>query len=760
MKKTTIRSALAVLLAASTLTACGGSAASSAPASAAASSTAVAPAKQYTIGIAEAQANDETTVRRAYLENYIGPAYNVKFIFSETLKDDAATKTFIENCIDSGADAIIDMKSASGQMAQLCMDNGLVYTINGNYTQHPELLTTDYTNFAGCIGANNAQIGSLFGDWLEENASEDGSEGFLISTSLAAQGNTQHVEITRAILEGLQQKYGITYTKSIDDLIASSETTNVENDKNILITLYPGSPNKDTWLPGISTLLQTGNYKMFLSSGQTYNQSATVVDEVEKSFGINIKVASVGALGTTLETAFNTKDSSGNSSVDLVAIKAVSTQTAAMFAATYNALVSGAECRACRGEDGLPVAESLRALFDQVTALIRRGEIVSAQALGMGGAAEAVFKMGLGNRVGFAFDEGAKDLFKRCYGGFVVEYAAGAKAEHLLGRTTEDYALTYRGERVDCAELENIYDAKLEDVFPVRAAQGGEKVEAFRSERTAPAKACVKIARPRVLIPVFPGTNCEYDTERAFQLAGAETQTIVVRNLSAKDVQESVEAFAQSLKQAQIVFIPGGFSGGDEPDGSGKFITAFFRNPAIREGVMELLKGRDGLMGGICNGFQALIKLGLVPYGEIREPDAGAPTLTFNVIGRHQSRIVRTRVASTLSPWLMHARVGDVHIAPISHGEGRFIADMETVRALAKAGQIATQYVNAAGEPTMDIDANPNGSVCAIEGITSPDGRVFGRMAHAERTGAQLYRNVPGNQDSGIFRGAVDYFRD
>ena len=294
----------------------------------------------------------------------------------------------------------------------------------------------------------------------------------------------------------------------------------------------------------------------------------------------------------------------------------------------------------------------------------------------------------------------------------------------------------------------------------MRAAQGGEKVEAFRFERTAPAKASVKIARPRVLIPVFPGTNCEYDTERAFQTVGAETETIVVRNLSAKDVQESVEAFAQSLRQAQIVFIPGGFSGGDEPDGSGKFITAFFRNPAVREGVMELLKRRDGLMGGICNGFQALIKLGLVPYGEIREPDAGAPTLTFNVIGRHQSRIVRTRVASTLSPWLMHARVGDVHIAPISHGEGRFIADMETVRALAKAGQIATQYVNAAGEPTMDIDGNPNGSVCAIEGITSPDGRVFGRMAHAERTGPQLYRNVPGDQDSGIFRGAVDYFRD
>ena len=412
------------------------------------------------------------------------------------------------------------------------------------------------------------------------------------------------------------------------------------------------------------------------------------------------------------------------------------------------------------GADGLPTAESLRALFDRVTALIRKGEIVSAQAIGMGGAAEAVFKMGLGNRIGFRFADGAKELFKRRYGGFVVEYAEGAQAEGLLGETTAEYALTLDGESVCGDALEDIYNAKLEDVFPVRAAQGENRPEAFRFERSAPARAAVKIARPRVLIPVFPGTNCEYDTERAFHLAGAETETIVVRNLSAKDVQESVEAFARSLEKAQIVFIPGGFSGGDEPDGSGKFITAFFRNPAVREGVTRLLGQRDGLMGGICNGFQALIKLGLVPYGEIREPDAGAPTLTFNIIGRHQSRLVRTRVASTLSPWLMHAQVGDIHIAPVSHGEGRFIADAETVRALAQAGQIATQYVNEAGEPTMDVDGNPNGSVCAIEGITSPDGRVFGRMAHSERTGAQLYRNVPGNYESGIFRGAVDYFRD
>ena len=355
MKKTTIRSALAVLLAASTLTACGGSAASSAPASAAASSTAAAPAKQYTIGIAESQANDETTVRRAYLENYIGPAYNVKFIFSEVLKDDAATKAFIENCADAGADAIIDFKSMSGQMCQICADNDMVYAISGNYIAHPEFLETDYPNFAGAVGSNNAELGSLFGTWLKDNVEADGTEGYLIATGIASSGNQQHIEIGQGILNGIADKYGLTFEQDIADLVTVAETTNAANDKGILVTLYPGSPNKETWLPGVSALIQTGQYNTFLSAGQTYNQSATVVDEVEKSFGINIKVASIGALGTTLETAFNTKDSSGNSSVDLVAIKAVSTQTAAMFATTYNALVAGAESRAVRAEDGLPV---------------------------------------------------------------------------------------------------------------------------------------------------------------------------------------------------------------------------------------------------------------------------------------------------------------------------------------------------------------------------------------------------------------------
>ena len=342
MKKTTIRSALAVLLAASTLTACGGSAASSAPASAAASSTATAPAKQYTIGIAEAQANDETTVRRAYLENYIDPAYNVKFIFSEVLKDDAATKTFIENCADAGADAIIDFKSMSGQMCQICADNDMVYAISDNYIAHPEFLETDYPNFAGAVGSNNAELGSLFGTWLKDNVEADGTEGYLIATGIASSGNQQHIEIGQGILNG------------IADLVTVAETTNAANDNGILVTLYPGSPNKESWLPGVSALIQTGQYNTFLSAGQTYNQSATVVDEVEKSFGIDIKVASVGALGQTLTTAFNTKDTFGNPSIDLATVKSTSVLTSALFAITYNAL-NGDVQTACRGTDGKPL---------------------------------------------------------------------------------------------------------------------------------------------------------------------------------------------------------------------------------------------------------------------------------------------------------------------------------------------------------------------------------------------------------------------
>jgi phosphoribosylformylglycinamidine synthase len=280
-------------------------------------------------------------------------------------------------------------------------------------------------------------------------------------------------------------------------------------------------------------------------------------------------------------------------------------------------------------------------------------------------------------------------------------------------------------------------------------------LEAPAFERVAPK---IGIARPKVVIPVFPGTNCEYDSARAVERAGLEPQIMVVKNQSAQGVADSVAAIAKAVRESQIIFVPGGFSGGDEPDGSGKFITAFFRNPAMREATMDLLKNRDGLMLGICNGFQALIKLGLVPYGEIIDTDDTCPTLSYNVIGRHQSKIVQTRVASNRSPWFAKMNVGDVVNVPISHGEGRFLCSDELVAKLAENGQIATQYVDLNGVPTMDVDFNPNGSVWAIEGITSPDGRVLGKMGHAERIGADLYRNVPGNYDLHLFESAKDYF--
>ena len=284
-------------------------------------------------------------------------------------------------------------------------------------------------------------------------------------------------------------------------------------------------------------------------------------------------------------------------------------------------------------------------------------------------------------------------------------------------------------------------------------------METFSYEAGSRPVPVVKCAKPKVLIPAFPGTNCEFDSAKAMADAGAAPEIIVINNLSADGIARSVEEFAAELKTAQMVFIPGGFSGGDEPDGSAKFITAFFRNAAVKEGVTRLLDERDGLMCGICNGFQALIKLGLVPYGKIIDTDESCPTLTFNTIARHQSRIVRTRVASNKSPWLSLTNVGDVFTVPISHGEGRFLASEELIRQLALNGQIATQYVDMDGLASADIHFNPNGSLFAVEGITSPDGRVFGKMGHSERRGAGLYRNVPGNYDIRMFEAAVKYFK-
>ena len=411
--------------------------------------------------------------------------------------------------------------------------------------------------------------------------------------------------------------------------------------------------------------------------------------------------------------------------------------------------------------NGTPDPDSQKTLFEKVTRLIRSGEVLSAYAVGKGGVASAAFRMAMGNGFGVMFDDNA-NLFEPLYGSFLVEYADDANMDDVIGCTTAARAFTQGDQSVPADELEALYEGKLNGVFPatVKKEFAEPMVGCFEAkDRVRPA---APVARPRVLIPVFPGTNCEYDTARAFIKAGAEPEVMVIRNLSAQAVAESVEAFAKAIDRSQIIFIPGGFSGGDEPDGSGKFITAFFRNPLLKDKVHELLNARDGLMGGICNGFQALIKLGLVPYGEIREADECVETtLTFNDIGRHQSRLVRTRIASNKSPWLMHTRVGDVHVAPISHGEGKFIASDEVIARLMAGGQVATQYCDLKGNPTMDILCNPNGSCAAIEGITSPDGRVFGKMAHSERVGfdAPLYVNVPGNYDNGMFRGAVDYYR-
>ncbi len=412
------------------------------------------------------------------------------------------------------------------------------------------------------------------------------------------------------------------------------------------------------------------------------------------------------------------------------------------------------------GSDGLPVADSLIQVFSRVTALLRSGTAVSCWTPGYGGIAEGVMKMAFGNGLGFHFaDDIDKDkLFAYDYGSFLLE-TEDAKAGELIGTVTDDGQIVLRGEKIALNELLDVYENKLEGVYSCNIPDVEGPMENFSyksSEHIAPA---VKSAKPRVLIPVFPGTNCEYDSAAAVRKAGAEPEIIVINNLSAEGIERSVQQFAEKLRDSQMIFIPGGFSGGDEPDGSGKFITAFFRSEAVKEGVNDLLDRRDGLICGICNGFQALIKLGLVPYGKIVDPDENSPTLTFNTIGRHQSRIVRTRVVSDKSPWLALAGVGEIYSVPISHGEGRFIADEELIRKLAANGQIATQYVDYEGNASSDIRFNPNGSAFAIEGITSPDGRVFGKMGHAERIGSGLYRNVPGNYDIRMFESAVKYFK-
>ena len=373
-------------------------------------------------------------------------------------------------------------------------------------------------------------------------------------------------------------------------------------------------------------------------------------------------------------------------------------------------------------------------------------------------------KMSFGNEIGFKAEPGViKDNWYNTmmFDFIVAELDGEIECEFAtkIGTTTEEPVIILDGESATIEELASLNDATLEDVYPTTKKVESASIPTFAYNTEAIAAPHVKSAAPKVLIPVFPGTNCEYDSARAVERAGAKADVVVIRNLTSDDVARSVETVAKRIAESQMIFIPGGFSGGDEPDGSAKFITAFFRNPEIKEQVSRLLDDRDGLMLGICNGFQALIKLGLVPYGKIIDTDASCPTLAHNVIGRHQSKLVRTRVCTNKSPWLSGTKVGEIYTVPISHGEGRFLADEALTLKLAENGQIATQYVDLSGAPSMDTAFNPNGSIFAIEGITSPDGRVLGKMGHSERIGNSLYKNVYGEYDMKLFESAVKYFK-
>ncbi len=404
--------------------------------------------------------------------------------------------------------------------------------------------------------------------------------------------------------------------------------------------------------------------------------------------------------------------------------------------------------------------EGQKAAWEEFHALHKAGKVKAAWAV-ENGAAEAVMNMAFGNGIGFAADPKAEaPWYASRPGDLVAELTGDVELTHggKLGHTTAEPVVAIGADSAPIDELLSLSEGVLEDVYPTRAGASGA-VKAISWDNRSPAVRKRRVAHPKVVIPVFPGTNCEYDSARACLRAGLEPEILVVRNLTAADLEESALALEKAIRKAQILFLPGGFSGGDEPDGSAKFICSFLRNPRLTDAVHDLLKKRDGLMLGICNGFQALIKLGLVPYGEIRDMDDKCPTLTYNTIGRHQSRYVTTRVASVQSPWMLKSSVGDLHTIPVSHGEGRFVAPRAEVKRLIAAGQIATQYVGADGKPSMDIDANPNGSLEAIEGIFSPDGRVFGKMGHSERRGPYVGVNIPGDKHQPLFESGAEYFR-
>ena len=428
--------------------------------------------------------------------------------------------------------------------------------------------------------------------------------------------------------------------------------------------------------------------------------------------------------------------------------------------------------RVRRDTDNIPDFEQIDKHYNKIHSMINGGLVLSAAAIGAGGVAETISKMSFGNKIGFSFFDNISvpSLYKPNYGSLVLELDDKCDVDkelsgydfYMLGETIDEPVIKIDNEVISIDEMLNVWTSTLEKVFPTKATADYQseciKTPLYNSGRKNKSPQ-VNIAKPRVFIPVFPGTNCEYDTAKAFERAGAKVNTLVIRNLTSSDIDYTIEEMCRYIDNSQIIMLPGGFSGGDEPDGSGKFIATTFRNPNVKESVSKLLQCRDGLMLGICNGFQALIKLGLVPYGEIRELDESCPTLTFNTLGRHVSCVVNTRITSNLSPWFSNVKIGDMHSVAVSHGEGRFIATDEMLRQLSDNGQIATQYVDFNGNPTYDISFNPNGSMWAIEGITSPDGRILGKMGHSERAGTNVFKNIPGNKDQQIFESGVSYFK-
>ncbi|MDP4145710.1 MAG: phosphoribosylformylglycinamidine synthase [Bacillota bacterium] len=422
-----------------------------------------------------------------------------------------------------------------------------------------------------------------------------------------------------------------------------------------------------------------------------------------------------------------------------------------------------------RDESEMPLFDILEKNFDKVNELAKQGAVLAAHTVRHGGVAEAVSKMTFGNRIGMKISSEVQKekLFTPDYGSIVLELGEDVDVNKVfeglnyvvLGTTRAEETIVVGDAVISVVEAYKAFEAPLEKIFPTKTDEKDKEIiSTLYSERNTKTPV-IKIAKPKVFIPVFPGTNCEYDTARAFEKAGAEAEVMVLNNLSAENISKSIDAMYKKINESQIIMLPGGFSAGDEPDGSGKFIATVFRNPKIKEAVMELIKNRDGLMLGICNGFQALIKLGLVPFGEIRDIDEECPTLTYNNIGRHVSCMVTTKITSTLSPWFSNVNAGDMHVVPVSHGEGRFAASEEVVKKLFENGQVATQYVNFDGNATYDINFNPNGSVHAIEGITSPDGRILGKMAHSERIGSSVHKNIVGNKDQRIFEAGVQYFK-